>query len=85
MLTASIISMQKKTVYGKEISERIYELLGLFGLGYEVFAFKERFMHWLMAPSKMLRNKFSFGLPDSSPGFEMAENEIVRIQNNVYG
>ena len=84
ILPASISSMQKKTVYGKETSERIYELARLFGLGYEVFDSKEDFKKWLMIPSKTLGNKIPFELLDSSFGFEMVENEIVRIQYNVY-
>jgi len=84
ILPASISSMQKKSVYGKETSERIYELARLFGLGYEVFDSKEEFKKWLMTPSRTLGNKIPFELLDSSFGFEMVENEIVRIQYNVY-
>lgn len=84
ILPASISSMQKKAVYGKETSERIYELARLFGLGYEVFDSKEDFKKWLMTPSKTLGNKIPFELLDSSFGFEMVENEIIRIQYNVY-
>lgn len=84
ILPASISSMQKRTVYGKETSERIYELAKLFGLGYEVFDSKEDFKKWLMTPSKTLGNKIPFELLDSSFGFEMVENEITRIQYNVY-
>ena len=84
ILPASISSMQKKTVYGKETSERIYELAKLFGLGYEVFDTKEDFKNWLTTPSRTLGNKKPFELLDSSLGFEMVENEITRIQYNVY-
>lgn len=84
ILPASISSMQKKTVYGKETSERIYELARLYGLGYEVFDSKDDFKNWLMTPSRTLRNKKPFELLDSSLGFEMVEKEIVRIQYNVY-
>ncbi len=84
ILPTSISSMQKKTVYGKETSERIYALARLFGLGYEVFDSKEDFKRWLMTPSKTLGNKIPFELLDSSFGFEMVENEIIRIQYNVY-
>ena len=84
ILPASISSMQKKTVYGKETSERIYELARLFGLGYEVFDSKDDFKKWLITPAKTLGNKIPFELLDSSFGFEMVENEIVRIQHNVY-
>ncbi|WP_040282904.1 antitoxin Xre/MbcA/ParS toxin-binding domain-containing protein [Psychroserpens damuponensis] len=84
ILPASISSMQKKTVYGKETSERIYELARLFGLGYEVFDSKEDFKRWLITPSRTLGGKIPFELLDSSFGFEMVENEIVRIQYNVY-
>jgi putative toxin-antitoxin system antitoxin component (TIGR02293 family) len=84
ILPASISSMQKKTVYGKETSERIYELAKLFGLGYEVFDSKEDFKKWLMTPVRTLGNKIPFELLDSSFGFEMVENEIIRIQYNVY-
>ncbi|MGB5243741.1 MAG: antitoxin Xre/MbcA/ParS toxin-binding domain-containing protein [Lutimonas sp.] len=84
ILPASISSMQKKTVYGKETSERIYELARLFGMGYEVFDSKEDFKKWLMTPSRTLGNKIPFELLDSSFGFEMVENEIIRIQHNVY-
>lgn len=84
ILPVSISSMQKKPVYGKETSERIYELARLFGLGYEVFDSMEDFKSWLMTPSKPLGNKFPFELLDSSLGFEMVENEISRIQYNVY-
>lgn len=84
ILPASISSMQKKKVYSKETSERIYELANLFGLGYEVFDTKEDFKNWLMTPSLALGNKKPFELLDSSFGFEMVENEIIRIQHNVY-
>ncbi|WP_432670867.1 antitoxin Xre/MbcA/ParS toxin-binding domain-containing protein [Flavobacterium sp. SM2513] len=84
ILPASISSMQKNTVYNKETSERIYELARLFGLGYDVFDTKSDFKNWLMTPSKSLGNKIPFELLDSSIGFEIVENEIVRIQYNVY-
>jgi putative toxin-antitoxin system antitoxin component (TIGR02293 family) len=84
ILPASISSMQKKLVYSKETSESIYELARLFGLGYNVFDSKEDFKKWLMTPSRTLGNKIPFELLDSSFGFEMVENEIVRIQYNVY-
>jgi len=84
ILPASISSMQKNSVYNKETSERIYELARLFGLGYEVFDTKDDFKKWLMTPSKPLGNKIPFELLDSSFGFEMVENEIVKIQYNVY-
>ncbi len=84
ILPASISSMQKKAVYSKETSERIYEVARLFGLGYDVFDSKEDFKQWLMTPLKTLGDKVPFGLLDSSFGFEMVENEIVRIQYNVY-
>jgi putative toxin-antitoxin system antitoxin component (TIGR02293 family) len=84
ILPASISSMQKKTVYGKEISERIYELARLFGLGYNVFDSKNDFKKWLITPSRSLGGKVPFELLDSSLGFEMVENEIVRVQYNVY-
>lgn len=84
LLPASISSMQKKTIYSKETSERIYELARLYGLGYEVFDTKEDFKNWLMTPSKTLGNKKPFELLDSSLGFEMVKREIIRIQYNVY-
>lgn len=84
ILPASISSMQKKSVYGKETSERIYELARLFGLGYEVFDSKDDFKQWLITPLRTLGNKVPFELLDSSFGFEMVESEIVRIQYNVY-
>lgn len=84
ILPSSISSMQKNAVYNKETSERIYELARLFGLGYDVFDTKTDFKNWLMTPSKSLGNKVPFELLDSSIGFEIVENEIVRIQYNVY-
>ncbi|RYM34635.1 DUF2384 domain-containing protein [Brumimicrobium glaciale] len=84
ILPTSISSMQKKSIYDKETSERIYKLARLFGQGYEVFDAKENFKNWLMTPSKALGNKKPFELLDSSFGFEIVENEIVRIQYNVY-
>lgn len=84
ILPASISSMQKKTVYGKETSERIYEVARLYGQGYQVFDTKDDFKNWLMTPSRALGDKKPFELLDSSLGFEMVENEIVRIQYNVY-
>jgi putative toxin-antitoxin system antitoxin component (TIGR02293 family) len=84
ILPTSISSMQKKSIYSKATSERIYELARLFGIGYEVFDTKEDFKKWLITPSKPLGGKAPFELLDSSFGFEMVENEIVRIQYNVY-
>ncbi len=84
ILPGSISSMQKKNVYSKETSERIYEIARLFGLGYDVFDSKDDFKKWLMIPSKPLGNKIPFELLDCSFGFEIVENEIVRIQYNVY-
>lgn len=84
ILPTSISSMQKKKVYGRETSERIYEISRLFGLGYEVFDSPILFKQWLLSPLKTLGNKKPFELLDSSLGFELVENEIVRIQYNVY-
>lgn len=84
ILPASISSMQKNIIYNKETSERIYELARLFGLGFEVFDTKNDFKKWLMTPAKSLGNKIPFELLDSSVGFEIVENEIARIQYNVY-
>ncbi len=84
ILPSSISSMQKKKVYDIETSERIYEISKLFGLGFEVFESQEKFKSWLDTPSKALGNKKPFDLLDSSFGFELVENEIYRIQYNVY-
>ena len=84
ILPTSISSMQKKEVYSQETSERIYEISRLFGLGFEVFDSPDQFKQWLATPSKALGNKTPFELLDSSFGFEVVENEIVRIQYNVY-
>jgi len=84
ILPTSISSMQKKSIYGRETSERIYELARLFGLGYEVFDSKDDFKEWLMTQSRPLGNRKPFELLDSSFGFEMVENEIIRIKYNVY-
>ena len=84
ILPTSISSMQKKEVYGQETSERIYEISRLFGLGYEVFDTPEQFKQWLTTPSKALGSITPFELLDSSFGFEVVENEIIRIQYNVY-
>jgi putative toxin-antitoxin system antitoxin component (TIGR02293 family) len=84
ILPTSISSMQKKVLYDRETSERIYELARLFGLGCVVFDSISAFKKWLMTPSKALGNKLPFELLDSSLGFEMVENEMIRIQHNVY-
>jgi len=84
VLPTSISSMQKKTIYGKESSERIYELAKLYNLGYAVFDSNENFRVWLMSASKSLGGKKPFDLLDSSFGFQVVENEIVRIKYNVY-
>lgn len=84
ILPTSISSMQKKAVYGKETSERIYELAQLFGLGYEVFDSKADFKDWLLSPSRALGERSPFELLDSSLGFELVEKEIMRIKYNVY-
>ena len=84
VLPSSISSMQKKPRYDKETSERIYEISRLFGLGYQVFDSPDLFREWLWTPSKALGGKKPFDLLDSSFGFELVENEIIRIQHNVY-
>jgi putative toxin-antitoxin system antitoxin component (TIGR02293 family) len=84
ILPVSISSMQKKAVYSSETSERIYALARLFGLGYDVFDTKDDFISWLHTPSTALGQKTPFELLDSSFGFEMVENEIMRIKYNVY-
>jgi putative toxin-antitoxin system antitoxin component (TIGR02293 family) len=84
ILPSSISSMQKKTVYDKESSERIYELAKLYSLGLEVFDTQQDFKKWLMSPIKTLGGQKPFDLLDSSFGFQVVENEIVRIQYNVY-
>lgn len=84
VLPASISSMQKKAVYGKETSERIYELARLFALGFDAFDSHDDFKAWLVTPVRTLGNKKPFDLLDSSLGFEMVENEIQRIRYNVY-
>ena len=85
ILPVSISSMQKKAVYSRETSERIYEVARLYGFGFEVFDSKDAFRAWLVTPSRALGNKAPFDLLDSSMGFNLVENELVRIQHNVYG
>jgi len=84
ILPTSISSMQKKAVYSIETSERIYEVARLFGLGYSVFDSEAAFKSWLVTPARTLGGKKPFDLLDSSFGFELVENEIRRIQYNVY-
>ena len=84
ILPSSISSMQKKEIYSAQTSERIYEISRLFGLGTEVFDSLDQFKNWLLTPSRALGNKKPFELLDSSFGFEIVENEIARIQYNVY-
>ncbi len=84
ILPSSISSMQKKTKYDRETSERIFELARLFGLGHEVFDSNSDFINWLFSQSKTLGNMKPFELLDSSLGFKIVENEILRIQHNVY-
>ena len=84
ILPTSISSMQKKELYDPQTSERIYEISRLFGIGTAVFDSLEQFKNWLLTPSKALGNKKPFELLDSSFGFDIVENEIVRIQYNVY-
>ncbi|WP_417361444.1 antitoxin Xre/MbcA/ParS toxin-binding domain-containing protein [Galbibacter sp.] len=84
ILPSSISSMHKKDIYSRATSERIYQISRLFGLGYESFDTPEDFKSWLDTPSKALGNQKPFDLLDSSFGFELVENEIIRIQYNVY-
>lgn len=84
ILPSSISSMQKKSVYDKATSERIYEISRLFGFGFDVFDTKEDFKGWLMQPLKTLGNKRPIDLLDSSIGFELVEKEILRIHYNIY-
>jgi putative toxin-antitoxin system antitoxin component (TIGR02293 family) len=84
VLPTSISSLQKKEVYDKETSGRIYELAKLYGLGYAVFDTEDDFKNWLQTPSRALGGHRPFDLLDSSLGFELVENEITRIQYNVY-
>ena len=84
ILPTSISSMQKREVYAKETSERIYQIARLFGLGHEVFDTKEDFRNWLHTPSKVLGGVPPFELLDSSLGFSLVENAIERVRYNVY-
>ncbi len=84
ILPSSISSMQKKSVYDRETSERIYEISRLFNLGFEVFDTPEDFRQWLLTPCRGLGARIPFALLDSSFGFELVGNELVRIQHNVY-
>jgi putative toxin-antitoxin system antitoxin component (TIGR02293 family) len=84
ILPTSISSMQKKSVYGPETSERIYELARLFAFGYEVFDSKDDFKKWLQTSSPALGNRRPIEFLDSSMGFEMVRNAIGRIKYNVY-
>lgn len=84
ILPSSKRKMQNKNIFNQEISERIYEISHLFGLGYEVFDSPEKFKNWLFTHSKALGNKKPFDFLDSSLGFNVVENEITRIQYNVY-
>lgn len=84
ILPSSKRKMQNKNIFNQETSERIYEISHLFGLGYEVFDSPEKFKNWLFTHSKALGNKKPFDFLDSSLGFIVVENEITRVQYNVY-
>lgn len=84
IIPTSISSLQKKSIYGIETSDWVYQLALLYGTGYAVFESREQFTAWLHTPSKPLGDKKPFDLLDSSFGFEMVEREIMRIRYNVY-
>jgi putative toxin-antitoxin system antitoxin component (TIGR02293 family) len=65
-------------------TERLLHLRKLYQLGEEVFEDMYKFGRWMKRPLRVLGNKAPIELVDTATGMRLVEDELFRIEHNVY-
>lgn len=67
----------------QEVTEKALQLATLYKQGEEVFGEAERFHGWMNYPNPVLGSKKPVELLDTTFGFQLVSDEIVRIEHGV--
>lgn len=75
---------QPETVFDTATTERLLQLVHLYQKGEEVFEDLNVFKSWMRQPHVLFNEKSPLEMLDTNTGFQLVEDEIGRIEYNVY-
>lgn len=75
---------QPETMLDTPSTERLLQLASLYQKGEEVFEDLLIFKNWMRQPNELFNNKSPLEMLDTNTGFQLVEDEIGRIEFNVY-
>jgi putative toxin-antitoxin system antitoxin component (TIGR02293 family) len=89
---ANILNVSERTLHrykdatklSKDASERALHLAHLYNKGAEVFGSKGAFNTWLKQPSPVFWNKKPIEFLDTIFGFQLIEDELVKIEFGIF-
>lgn len=65
-------------------SERLLQLKNLYDYGIEIFEDEAQFKRWLRRPLRVLGNNSPLELLDTAMGFQIVNDELMRIEYGVF-
>lgn len=81
-LGVSAKTLQRKDVFDKGQSEKLYELAELYTIGINYFG-REGFLRWMERPLFSIGNRTPLNLIDVSAGLDLLKAEIMRLQHGI--
>jgi putative toxin-antitoxin system antitoxin component (TIGR02293 family) len=89
---ADILNISERTLHrykdatrlSKDASERALHLASLYSNGTEVFGSKEAFNAWLKQPSPVFWNKKPIEFLDTIFGFQLIEEELLKMEFGIF-
>lgn len=75
---------KSKDRLSSDSSERVLLLAGLYERGLDIFGSAQNFTDWLRTPLSAFDGQQPISLLDTSFGFRVVEDELVRIEHGVF-
>lgn len=69
---------------GIEVSTKVLQLAKLYAKGEQVFGDLERFRTWMSLPNTALGHKCPIHLLDTTFGFQVVNEELIRIEHGIF-
>lgn len=67
----------------KEASEKVLQVAALYMQGEQVFGDLKKFQGWMSYPNPVLKNKKPLELLDTAFGFQLIQDELIRIEHGI--
>jgi putative toxin-antitoxin system antitoxin component (TIGR02293 family) len=75
---------QPETMFDTATTERLLQLAFIYRKGEEVFEDLSVFKSWMRQPHVLFNDKSPLDMLDTNTGFQLVQDEIGRIEYNVY-